>query len=323
MVSMDDNSNKTEKQVCLVLGGNGFIGSHIVDKLAEKKNTLVRVLDPFFVEPQFHKKRNVVAIKGNAFDKETLMKALKGVDYVVHSLAATNPFTADKDPYADIENLQRSVEIFDCCRQAGVKKVAFISSGGAVYGKLAESKQATESDVTMPVSPYGICKLSTEQYLEYFKRKYGMDYIVYRLSNPYGPRQAFKKEQGVIPAFYHAIIGDEELTVMGDGTASRDYIYIEDAASMMADGLLGKNCHAIYNIGSGEQTTLNEIIVGLEKILGKKVRSKNLPAPPTILQKTDISVGRFYEEFGQPLVTKFYDGLNKTIETLRSQSALF
>jgi len=302
----------------LVLGGNGFIGSHIVDKLAENGVTDIRVLDSFERPAQFKETAATTKIIGSAFDSKTLQKALQDITYVVHSLGATNPFTADANPYADIENLQRSVEIFEQCAQADVRKIAFISSGGAVYGSLAEKKSANEVDIAMPVSPYGICKLATEHYLEYFKRKYGTEYVVYRLSNPYGPRQPFKKEHGVIPAFAHAILQDKEITVLGDGSASRDYIYIEDAATMIAKSISMENKQPVYNIGSGQQTTVSQIIEALENIFGKIAMTKHAEAPKTTLQKTSISIEAFLGEFELSPSTDFHDGLAKTIKALAS-----
>jgi len=304
---------------CLVLGGNGFIGSHIVDKIAAKNEFKVRVMDRFDNGPQFHESPNIEIVKGSAFERKDLVKALESVQYVVHTLSATNPFTADTDPYADIDNLRRSVEVFEACVHAGVRKIAFVSSGGAVYGSLAEHKVATEQDIPLPVSPYGICKLATEHYLEYIKRKYGTDYIVYRLSNPYGPRQVFKQGQGVIPAFLHHIINGEEITIYGDGQSSRDYIYVEDAAQMIADSLIKPNRHGVYNLGSGQQTALNDIVLALEKVLGKEVPVVYQEAPKTALQKTDISIDRFKKEFGEPLFTTFHVGLEGTIRHLQRE----
>jgi UDP-glucose 4-epimerase len=318
--SRKDSKALTEtatNEICLVLGGNGFIGSHIVDKLAEKGP--VRVMDRFDHGAQFHESANIEIVKGSAFNQQDLAKALEDVTYVIHTLSATNPFTADLDPYADIQNLRYSVEIFEACAKAGVKKVAFISSGGAVYGTLAEQKVADERDIPMPISPYGICKLATEHYMEYFKRKYGLEYIVYRLSNPYGPRQVFKQGQGVIPAFLHHILKDEEITILGDGTASRDYIYIEDAARMIADSLTKPNKHGVYNIGSGKQTALNDIVSSVEQVLGKQAPVNYAEAPKTMPQKTDISIERFKEEFGEPLITLFHEGLEKTIRHNQQQ----
>jgi UDP-glucose 4-epimerase len=305
-----------EPRTCLVLGGNGFIGSHIVDRLAARGDLDVRVLDPFHREPRFAPSPRVTPVPGSAYDPVCLDRALAGVDLVVHSLAATSPFTADSDPYADIEGLRRSVEIFERCVSAGVGRIGFISSGGAVYGALTEHKVAAEDDLPMPVSPYGMCKLATEHYLEYFNRKYGLRSVVYRLSNPYGPRQPVKPGHGVVAAFLRAVRDGEPITVLGDGSASRDYIYVEDAAGMIADTLTVETIHQVYNVGSGEQTTLNEIVATLEAALGTRIETRHAPAPRTTLQRTSISVERYRSEFGAPHITGLRDGLARTIASL-------
>lgn len=301
------------KYTYLILGGNGFIGSHIVDSLSANSSVHVKVLDSFSRPAQFINRENITIIKGSAFEDGLLEKALTEVDYIVHCLGASNPYITDANPYADIETMRQSIYIFEKSAQAGIKKIAFISSGGAVYGKIAERKSASEEDMPMPVSPYGICKLATEHYLEYFKQKYSTDYVVFRLSNPYGPRQSFKREHGVIPSFLHSILEDKEITVFGDGTSSRDYIYVKDAAKIIAESLLKKNEHSIYNLGSGKQTTLNDIISNLESILGKKAKIEYTEAPATTLNKTNINVERIVNDMGVGIDTSFEVGLKKTI----------
>jgi UDP-glucose 4-epimerase len=303
---------KNEIQRCLVLGANGFIGSHVVDRLA-KNNVRVRAFDRFRREPQFHPSALVEAYRGDIQKDDDLDKALQGSDYLIHCLSATTPFVADADPYADIRNLLRTVEVFERAIHAGVRKIAFVSSGGAVYGRSAEGGIATESAAPLPVSPYGICKLTIEHYLEYFKRKYGTEYIVYRLSNPYGPRQVIKQSQGVIPTFLNKILQNEPITIFGDGTMSRDYIYIEDAAAMIADTFHRPNKYPAYNVGSGQQVTLNEIVAALKEFLHKEIRIEYMESPKTFLHRTDISIHRFCEEFGEPVLTSFEKGLAATV----------
>jgi UDP-glucose 4-epimerase len=302
----------------LVLGGNGFIGSHLVDRLAGREGVAVRALDVFNQEPRFVPNPAVTAVRGSAYDATDLAGALDGVDVVVHCLSATSPFTADSDPYADIDGLRRSVEIFDRCVAAGVGKIGFVSSGGAVYGALTETKIAAEDDVPMPVSPYGMCKLATEHYLEYFNRKYGTRYVVYRLSNPYGPRQPIKPGHGVVSTFLRAVREGTPLTLLGDGTASRDYIYVEDAAAMIADTLPLDNIHPVYNVGSGEQTSLGDIVAALETAVGTRLAVRYEPAPRTTLQRTSISVDRFEAEFGRGDRTDLCTGLARTIAWLNA-----
>lgn len=306
--------------VCLVLGGNGFVGSHIVDKLVARGDMRVKVLDRFTTNPQYGASKLIEEIVADAQSPATIGDHVAGADYVVQCLSATNPFTADINPFADIDNLRQSVGIFEQAAKSGVKKIIFISSGGAVYGKLTDKKVANENDIPMPVSPYGICKLATEHYLDYFKRKYGVDYVVYRLSNPYGPRQVFKEKQGVIPAFLSQIKEDREITIFGDGENSRDFIYVEDAAQMIADSFTVDNQHTIYNIGSGVQTSLKEIVAAIEEALRKEAKVIYKEAPKTAAAKTSISIQRFSEEFGLPAITPFRQGLLNSIEYMRESN---
>lgn len=304
-----------QQKKCVVLGGNGFIGSTIVDVMSTRRSLEIVAFDRYAKGPQFTKKPNVSIVDGSVFDYELLDKTIKDADYVVHCLSATNPFTSDEDPYADIDSLKKNITIFEHCVKLGVKKIIFISSGGAVYGKLAETKKVSEEHAPMPVSPYGITKLATEHYLEYFKRKYGTDYVVCRLTNPYGPRQVFKQAQGVIPAFINQILKNKPITIYGDGSMSRDYIYVEDAAKMITKLALNKTKKPVYNVGSGKQTSLQEILDECRKYFDKDVKVDYKPAPKTFLQKTDVSIRAYVAEFGQPTLTPFEKGLASAIKS--------
>jgi UDP-glucose 4-epimerase len=304
-------------QKCLVLGANGFVGSYLVEALANKSELSVIAFDRFSTPPQFEELSNIKVLKGDIFEDSQLREALQGVDTVMHSFSATTPFVSDQDPYKDItDNLQRSVRLFELCAQAGVKKIGFISSAGTVYGSVTEVKTASEDDAPLPVSPYGINKLSIEHYLEYFKKRNGLDYTVFRLTNPYGPRQLTKNNQGVVPAFINKIKNNEELTIYGDGTSSRDYIYMRDAARMIVRGFLSeRNDHSIYNIGSGVQTTLGDIVESLSRIAKKRPQIAYKEAPKTFLLHSSVSIERFIQEFGEPHLTSLDDGLRETFIT--------
>ncbi len=300
----------------LVIGANGFVGSYIVDHLARHENVAVRAFDRFSRPTEFITRENIEIFKGDILSDIDLDNALKGVDYVLHSFSATTPFISDENPYIDISNnLERSVRIFELCVKHGVKKIGFVSSGGAVYGVAAEQGVVTEDTTPRPVSPYGINKLSIEHYLEYFKRKHGIDYTVYRLTNPYGPRQRVNKNQGVIPTFITKILDRDEITVLGDGSASRDYIYMDDAARMIADTLVLSCPHSVYNVGSGIQTTLNDIIDAIKSSTAiKEVKTTHIQAPPTFLERTSVSVQRYNEDFGPAVLTPFSEGIQKSLD---------
>ncbi len=303
---------------CLVIGANGFIGSHIVDKLVEA-GYLVRAFDRFSREPQFNSSKNIEIIKGDFFDDMAVSRALKNIEYVFHSFSATTPSTADSDPYTDVSsNLLRNIQLFEKSVEAGVNKVIYVSSGGAIYGNIAEDKVVSEDDAPDPVSPYGIGKLASEHYLAYFKRKHGLDYVSFRLSNPYGPRQVTKNSQGVVPLFINKMLNNEEITVIGDGSSTRDYIYIEDAASMMTAAFQSAE-HHIYNLGRGKQTSINEIVSTLKELLNKEPIILNVDEPKTFVKHTNISIVLFENEFNPQKYTDLKSGLVLTIDNLKSR----
>jgi UDP-glucose 4-epimerase len=303
----------SDKKRCLVLGANGFVGSHLVDELAAA-GYQVRAFDRFNRRRQFLRDKNIEVFKGDAYDEASTDAALKDVDYFFHCFSATTPYSSDNDPFSDIDkNLRPSVRFFEQCLEHQVKKVIYVSSGGAIYGSISERRPARETDMTTPVSPYGITKLATENYLAYFNRKFGLDFVAYRLANPYGPRQA-NRTQGVIPIFIDKITAGKELVVYGDGTSSRDYLYVRDATKMIVESFSTHTKYQTYNIGSGRQTDLNKIIKAVEKATGKKAKVHYKPAPKTFLQKSMISVARFNREFGSKAKTPLTKGLKQTLK---------
>lgn len=305
----------SDSHTILVVGANGFVGSYLIEHFAKETNALVLAYDRFSREPQFTVTDNVQIVRGDIHDDASLRAALQGVDYVMHSFSATTPFVSDQDPYIDVtSNLLRSIKLFDLCREVGVKKIGFISSGGAVYGTTAEAKTVTETDVPLPVSPYGIIKLSIEHYLEFFKRKFGIEYVAYRLTNPYGPRQYTKNNQGVIPAFLQKIQSGEEIVIYGDGSSSRDYIYADDAAHMIVTSFYNNNKFPVYNIGSGRQTSLNQILDELRGLLDEQLRVRYEEAPKTFLQQTSLSIERYCAEYGTPQFLSLQAGLQAVLD---------
>ncbi len=309
--------------LCLVLGANGFIGSHLVDELVAS-GYRVRSFDHFSdktASPKFHPSDQIEIMAGDIYDRRKLRESLKNVAYVFHCFSATTPLSSDNDPLTDIEkNLKPSIDIFKDCVTAGVQKVIFISSGGAVYGHLAEEKSARETDAATPVSPYGISKLAIENYLAYFNRKFGLNFITYRMTNPYGPRQQFKNSQGVIPAFLERIESQQPVIVFGDGGTSRDFVYIRDATQMIAQSFSKQTKYKTYNIGSGKQTTVNQVIEALRTHVDETFKVEHREEPKTFLRSAKISNERFTAEFGDLVATSLSDGIRTVLEQARKAS---
>lgn len=300
----------TKNNRCVVLGANGFIGSHIVDRLVGEGYRVV-AFDRFSNEPKFNPSDQIEVVKGDIFNIDKLSTCINSDDYVFHCYSATTPSSADNDPYIDItDNLLNNVKIIEVCVKNRIKKFVYISSGGTVYGEGG----MREDDVALPVSPYGISKLATERYLAYFKIKYGLVYIVYRLSNPYGPRQVTKHNQGAIPRFMHQISAGEPITMYGDGTSTRDYIFIEDASRLIAHTFSQDANHEIYNLGSGKQTSLMDIVSTLETVCGVKAKILHIPEPPTFIKTASLDTSRIEQEFNVKANTEFLSGVAKTWE---------
>lgn len=299
---------------CLVVGANGFLGSHLVDGLAQNGYRVV-AFDRYSSAPKFAEHQSVEILKGDILSEPDLISTLEGVDYVFYSFSATTPFTSEDDPYSDIElNLKHCVSFFGSCVEKGVKKIVYLSSGGAIYGPTAEQKAAKETDLPLPVSPYGICKLATEHYLAYFLKKFGLPYLIFRVANPYGPRQVLKHSQGVIPAFIEKIQNNEQITVFGDGSSSRDYIFIGDAVDMMLKAFESEPRYNLYNIGSGRQTTLNEIIESLKRHMDRDFEVAFKPQPKTFVHSAQISIDRYTKEFGKPHITPIKQGIRNLLQ---------
>ena len=306
----------------VVLGADGFIGRHLVKGLGMTSSDSILAFDRFSdyrvgLNHPFENLKNVQIMPGNFFNRDDLINAVSDADYVFHLVSLTNPASSNNDPLIDIDsNIKGSVEMFEICIQKGVKKIIFISSGGTIYGDI-DSDKINEKDLPTPRSPYGIGKLTIEHYLRYFRHKSGIDYIVYRVSNPFGPGQNIHSNQGVIPVFLYNYLTKNPITVFGDGTMIRDYIYIDDLINMMVGSFKKNNIYSEYNIGSGSGKTINDVIASIEARTGYSVEKKFIEAPLTYINKSVLDISRFSEEFGIKPKISFEDGIKKTWEYVR------
>lgn len=299
----------------LVIGGNGFIGSHVVDALVQRGES-VAAFDRFGrVEPQFDA-AGVEVVSGDFLNGDDVRRAIAGRDVVLHLLSTTDPASAENDPTVDIRtNVLASVELFRACVDAGVKRVVFASTGGAIYGDQPQTV-FQEADQALPVSPYAIGKLAIENYLRYFGRKFGLGSTIVRISNPYGPRQNPEKRQGVIPIFLRRLADGLPVTIYGDGSMIRDYVYVQDVAEMIADVSTGHPQHDVYNLGSGRGSSLLEIVELIRSVTGRDLECQYQPAPPTFVDHVTLATGRFEAEFASRPTTSMADGIRMTWEDI-------
>ncbi|GAA2058536.1 NAD-dependent epimerase/dehydratase family protein [Leifsonia soli] len=300
-----------------VIGANGFLGSHLVDALA-REGFDVTAFDRFSARPSFQAVARTVT--GDFLSRSDLEEAVTGQRYVFHFLSTTTPATAAGDPTLDIRtNVAQTVELLESCVNAGVERVFYASTGGAIYGDQGKPEYS-EADRALPVSPYGIGKLTIEHYLEYFRLSHGLDYTILRISNPYGTRQHANRKQGIIPIALRRIANGEPVVQLGDGSMVRDYIYVEDLVRMILPLIGRPSRHRLYNMGSGHGSTVSEILSTLREVTGVDFAVEVRPSPPTFVQRVVLDTARYNDEFGpleRPL--GLHAGIARTYEEIRSQ----
>lgn len=295
---------------CVVVGANGFLGSHLVDALAARGHN-VTAFDRFTEDQQFVAE-GVKRVEGDFMNRSDLMRALDGQEQVFHFLSTSSPATSENDPTLDVEtNVVGSIALFQVAVEAGVRRIAFASTGGAIYGD-QNALRITEESIPMPISPYAIGKLTIEGYLRYFERKHGLQSVSFRISNPYGPRQHPHKKQGVIPIFLQQIAEGMPITVLGDGTMMRDYIYVGDVARMIVETVNRTPAFPVYNVGSGHGTSVNELVGLAREITGRRVVVNHADQPVTFVQRSILDVERFSSEFAGTALVDLPEGMALT-----------
>jgi len=302
-----------------VLGANGFLGSHLVDALVREGHD-VTAFDRFRPEEvNTFEATNVRVLPGDFMDPADIGAAIRGCEYVFHALSTTNPATAADNPLADMTtNVAPTVALLQQCADAGVRRVDFLSSGGAIYGP-SSHRPHREDDPALPVSPYGIGKLAIERYLEYFRVSHGLDHAIYRVSNPFGTRQRPGRVQGLIPIALRAIRDGLPVVRMGDGSMVRDYVYVEDVSSALAR-LVGRELnHRLYNVGSGQGRTVSEVLGTLRSVTGIDFEIEERPTPSTFVDYSVLDVSRFVDEHGRIEVTGFDLAIEHTWGAIRNE----
>jgi UDP-glucose 4-epimerase len=242
----------------VVVGGNGFIGSHLVDRLlATGWEVVVYDCAPERFRPPLP---GVTYALKDLGDVSALLKVLPGADVVFHLVSTTIPQTSNDAPLFDLRtNLLGTVRFLQACVQADVGRVIFLSSGGTVYG-IPTTTPVDEAQPTHPICSYGIVKLAIEKYLYLFEHLYGLSYGILRPSNPYGPRQNFMGKQGVVTVFLGRIAQGVPVTLWGDGTVVRDFFHVSDLARACLALAGADGPGRVFNVGSGQGLSLNALL---------------------------------------------------------------
>ncbi len=297
----------------LVTGGAGFIGSHLVDKLI-KEGYRVAVIDNLSSGRKENLNPKAKFYKFDICDPaiSRIFKKEKPV-YVFHFAAHIEARESVKNPVFDAKtNILGSLNVLENCRQGGVKKIIFASSGGEIYGD-AKSIPTSENYQPEPLSPYGVSKLAVEKYLDSYYRLFGIAYLALRFGNIYGPRQNPKGEAGVIAIFTDKMIKGEQPFIHGDGKQTKDYIFIDDAidASFRA---FESDFKGIINIGTGKETNVLDIFAEIKKLTKSSAIVKHIPLPAGGFKRGCLSIKIAKKELNWRPKFNMKDGLKRTVE---------
>jgi UDP-glucose 4-epimerase len=304
----------------LVLGGGGFIGSHLVTALLAGGEA-VRVLERPYRDRSalIPSHPSLEWQEGDFCNARDLRRALEGVDTVFHLISTTQPQSSNDDPAFDVQsNLLATLGLLEQLRNHPEITLVFVSSGGTVYGR-PQQIPIPETHPTDPTCSYGIVKLAIEKYLALYRILHGLDYRILRLANPYGPGQEANRAQGVVGAFLSRVTHDEPIEVWGDGSVVRDYIHIGDAVSAMLQAAQYRGEERIFNIGSGCGHSVREIITAVEGASGKTARvqykaARKFDIPVSIL---DISLAQ--SRLGWAPKIDLSEGLRLTLAALNGK----
>ncbi len=304
----------------LVTGGAGFIGSHLVEALLAK-GYVVQVLDDLSTGKVSNLPMGHVSLKlrvGDVADASSLAEAMQGCAAVVHLAAVASVQASVEDPVRTHQsNFIGTLRVCEAMIAAGIRRVVFASSA-AVYGNNGEGTPINEDTPKSPLTPYATDKLASEYYLDFYRRQHGLEPVILRFFNIFGPRQdPSSPYSGVISIFSERAKTAQPITVFGDGGQTRDFVYVEDLVKILVQGLeRPQPTPDATNVGLRGTTTLNDLIAALEQISGKPLKVSHAPARSGDIRHSKADNRRLRERFQLGTTTVMADGLARLYRSL-------
>jgi UDP-glucose 4-epimerase len=326
ILMVDSHSKNTFSMQALITGGAGFIGSHIAQALC-RKGAKVRILDNLSTGTEENLAwrtggDDLELIQGSADDAALLSKIVPGCDWVFHEAAvASVPQSVAQPLETNQHNLDSTLKLLIAARDAGVKRFLFASSS-AIYGE-SEAEFKHESLPPQPITPYGLQKYASERYGQLFHQLYGLPTVALRYFNVFGPRQSFNSPySGVIARFCTAVLRGETPVIFGDGTQSRDFVFIDNivqanllAAEAPAERVAGR----VFNGGTGGSISLRQLVADLNDLTGQDIQPRFEPARAGDIRHSQADVSALKEATGYSPAVSWKDGLAQTLDFYRLQ----
>ena len=287
----------------LVLGAGGFLGTNLTARLAGAVafDRVRSAVDATWIEGEFD-------------DPAALASALAGREVVFHLLGPSDPAASNRDPRGDaLATIPPTLALLDACVEAGVRRIVYVSSGGTVYGPQTGLPIAEDAP-TMPISAYGVGKLAIEKYLGLYRHLHGLESVVLRVANPYGPHQRPGRGQGVIAQLIDRTLRGELVEIWGDGSVIRDFLYVDDVVAALIAAVDAPT--GVYNIGSGVGRSLNAVVADVAAAVGREPLVVRKPGRPADIPANVLAIEKARAAFGWTPRVEWADGLARTVEWL-------
>ena len=302
----------------LVTGGCGFVGANLVPKLLNKGYDVTVFDNLSNGHEEYLKGYNIEIVKGDIRERDSIKSAMEGFDYCIHLAAFGTVIDSIKNPYDNFEvNVRGTLNVLQACVDNNIKKMVFSSTGGAIMGNTPPP--VNEETVRRPISPYGASKACCEVYCNAFSESYGLPTVMLRFANVYGPFSGHKK--GAATAFVKSALNRDYITIYGDGSASRDFLYTEDLCNGIIMALqTNVPPGSIYHLASGRETSIKELAEKTLEISGNNSEIKYLPSRRGEVDKNFADYSKAKAELGFMPKYSLEEGLKLTIKWFKDNS---
>jgi UDP-glucose 4-epimerase len=301
----------------LVTGGAGFIGSHVARACVQAGHPVV-VLDNLSTGSRSRVPSGAELVEGdlNSLDLDALFSKHR-IGVVNHHAAHIDLRESVRDPVFDAQNnVLATLRLLEAARRGGVKKVIFASTGGAIYGE-PRGDRAAEDHPTDPVSPYGVAKLSVEKYLHFYRLEHGLETVVFRYANVYGPGQSGKGEAGAVAIFIERLLAGRPAVIHGDGGQTRDFVFVGDCVEANL-GALDVSGSGVWNVGTGVETSVNALAEMIRETVGSRAPLEHDAPAPGEQRRSVLDGRKLLRDFGIGGYVSLREGIRSTVASFRA-----